>query len=442
VITAPSVYDRMCWPPGQLEFALATGEHRRELSAYLGQSEYEILARLARQAATARPRPNSPTLYLLPGILGSQLGIPRAAGEPPDLLWLDPDDIVNGRLTELHPKHASALRPMGAVAYNYLALKLRLAAAGFTTVLYDYDWRQDILASGRALADRLNADAAQYLVLIGHSMGGLLARAALQHCDAAQSTRIRQVIGIGAPHPGSMAAVQTLRATYPVVCRLAAMDREHDAQLLTMNVFRYFSSLYQMLPAHGAGLDLFDASQWPLAGATPDPDLLHSARSFCSQLAPGDDRFCSIIGTGQRTVTGVERHEDQFRYQITSAGDGTVASARATLPGATVYSLRCEHSELPRSPTVAAALVDLLRSGRTRRLTAGAIERTGYVVYLTDAVLRNELDRKLDWHALSVGERRRYLDYLNAPPAGYRSPRRRVSMSAMVNASSATVQKL
>jgi len=428
-MTVPSVYDRFCWPLAQLEFALASGEHRRDLSAYLGQSEYTNLATLAHQAASARPRPNSPTIYLLPGILGSQLGMPRAAGEPPDLLWLDPDDIVNGRLTELHPTYSNALQPMGAVVYHYLALKLRLVAAGFATVLYDYDWRQDILVSGRQLAERLNADASQHLVLIGHSMGGLLARAALQCCDAAQSNRIRQVIGIGAPHQGSMAAVQALRATYPVVCRLAAMDREHDAQTLTMNVFRYFLSLYQMLPAHCAGLNLFDASNWPLAGATPDPDLLHTARSFHSHLAPGDDRFYSIIGTGQRTVTGVEHHENQFRYQITSAGDGTVASNCASLPGASVYSLRCEHSELPRSPTVAAALTDLLRSGRTRRLTAGAIERSGYVVYLTDAGLRNELDRKLDWHALSVGERRRYLDNLSAPPAGYRSPRRRASVT-------------
>jgi pimeloyl-ACP methyl ester carboxylesterase len=439
-MTVPSVYDRLCWPLGQLESALANGEHRRELAAYLGQSEYTNLAKLAHQAAVARPRPNSPTIYLLPGILGSQLGIPRAAGEPPDLLWLDPDDIVNGRLTELHPEHSSTLQPMGAVVYNYLALKLRLVAAGFSTVLYDYDWRRDILASGRQLAERLSADASRHLVLIGHSMGGLLARAALQHCDAAQAARIKQVIGIGAPHQGSMAAVQALRATYPVVCRLAAIDRIHDAQTLTMDVFRYFTSLYQMLPAHSAELNLFEAANWPITGATPDPAMLSSALSFRSQLAPGDERFYSIIGTGQRTVTGVERHEEQFRYEITSAGDGTVASDRATLPGATVYSLRCEHSELPRSPTVAAALVDILRTGRTRRLTAGATERTRYVVYLTDAVLRNELDRKVDWHALTVAERRRYLDHLSAPPASYRSPRRRVPMTDTMP--SDTMQKL
>src|ERR1700689_2318686 len=105
----PSVYDRMCWPEGQLELALAGGAHRRELRAYMGRREYQTLTVLAREAAASRPRANAVTVYLLPGILGSQLGKPRGAREPVDLLWLDPDDIVEGRLTELHPQHANTL---------------------------------------------------------------------------------------------------------------------------------------------------------------------------------------------------------------------------------------------------------------------------------------------------------------------------------------------
>ena len=416
----------MCWPEGQLEHALAHGEHRRELAAYLGQREYTTLAALARRAARVRTRGDSPTIYLLPGILGSQLGLPRGVGEPPDVLWLDPDDIVNGRLTELHPEHPTGLTPLGAVVYNYLALKLRLKAAGYPVVLYHYDWRVDVLSSGRALAERLNGDAAEHLVLIGHSMGGLLARAALGACDRTfGARRIQLVIGLGAPHGGSMAAVQALRASYPVVCRVAAIDRHHDAQALTMDVFRHFLSLYQMLPPDTATLDLFEPTNWPQTGATPDAALLRRARSFVSQLAPADHRFHSIIGTGQRTVTGLRLHDKQFLYEISSAGDGTVASSRATLPGARHYALRCEHSELPRSPTVASALIDLLRTADTRRLRAGIVEKPGPRIYLTDAALALELGHKLDWHRLAVGERRRYLDRISAAPAIYRSRSRR-----------------
>jgi hypothetical protein len=84
------------------------------------------------------------------------------------------------------------------------------------------------------------------------------------------------------------------------------------------------------------------------------------------------------------------------------------------------YSLRCEHSELPRNESVAAALTDLLQQGRTQRLREGVIARHGRSTYVTDAVLRRELGRKLDWYQLSIGERRRYLDRLNEPPAAYR----------------------
>jgi hypothetical protein len=422
----PSVYDRMCWPEGQLELALAGGAHRRELRAYMGQREYQTLSVLAREAAAASPRAGAAKVYLLPGILGSQLGKPRGAREPVDLLWLDPDDIVEGRLTELHPQHASTLQPLGVVVYSYLALKLRLAAAGLTVVLHDYDWRDDVLASGRTLAARLQADPAPALVLVGHSMGGLLARAAMAHCDPhTAGERIRQVIGLGAPHGGSIAAAQALRATYPVVCRLAAIDRLHDAQTLTTDVFRHFLSLYQMLPSENAALNLYERSNWPETGPGPDPVLLQRAREFDSQLAPADERFVSIIGTGQRTAIGIERRQTEFVYQISSAGDGTVAVERASPPGAIVYSLRCEHSELPRSTSVAEGIVDLIDHGATRRLTMGVTAKPGHVTRLTDSLLRAELNRKLDWHGLTVRERRRYLDRISAPPKAYRAPRAR-----------------
>ncbi len=69
-------------------------------------------------------------------------------------------------------------------------------------------------------------------------MGGLLARAALAHCAAdAAGARVTHVVGLGAPHGGSLAAVQALRGTCPVVCRLAAIDPKHSAEDLSRDVF-------------------------------------------------------------------------------------------------------------------------------------------------------------------------------------------------------------
>jgi pimeloyl-ACP methyl ester carboxylesterase len=416
-----SVYDRMCWPEGQLLAALRTGAHGRELAAYLGPAEYSLLQPLARAAARARRRSSLPRVYLLPGIMGSQLGSARTHGLPPDLLWLDPTDIVRGRLSELRWGENPRLTSLGGIIYSYLALKLRLQARGFDVTVYDYDWRCDLRTLGAALAARLHADGNERLALVGHSMGGLLARAALAHCaaDAATARRIARIIGLGTPHGGSIAAVQALRATYPVVFRLAAVDRRHDARHLSRHVFGTFTSLYQLLPDEAGGIDLFDPDAWPGRGVRPHLAQLAATRGWRTDIAPADERFASIIGTGQRTVTGLERRGGQFRYEISSAGDGTVATGRATLPGARNYYLRCEHSELPRSELVASALTDLLRTGRTRRLPQRVFAGRRQPVYVTDAELRRSLSRKVDWQQLTTAERRRYFARLNLPPPLY-----------------------
>ena len=421
-----SVYDRMCWPEGQLEAALRTGAHRRELAAYLGTAEYGLLRTLARAGARTRRRRSLPKVYLLPGIMGSQLGSRRTHGLPPDLLWLDPIDISRGRLSELRWGANPRLESLGGIAYSYLALKLRLQGSGFEVTVHDYDWRGDLRQLGAALAARLQADGSARLALVGHSMGGLLARAALAHCasDPAASERIVRVIGLGTPHGGSIAAVQALRATYPVVFRLAAVDRRHDARYLSRQVFGTFASVYQLLPAEAGGLDLSDPRAWPRHGVQPHAAQLAATRGWRAQLAPADQRFASIIGTGQRTVTGLERRGGQFRYEVSTAGDGTVATSLATLPGARNYYLRCEHSELPRSELVARAVIDLLQTGRTRRLPQRVFASRGRHAYVTDTEMRRSLSRKVDWQRLTTAERRRYFARMNAaPPLYWPAPR-------------------
>lgn len=420
-----SVYDRMCWPAGALEKALLDGSQRRELAAYLGPSEYALLQPLAVASARgsrrrAASRSKLPKVYLLPGIMGSQLGTVRGKGEPPDLLWLDPSDILHGRLDELRRGANLSIRPLGGIDYSYLPLKLRLQAAGFEVVLFDYDWREDLRIVGAALAARLRADSARSIALIGHSMGGLLARMTLsQLAEDPTAARIARIIGLGTPHGGSIGAVQAVRATYPVVFRLAAVDCVHSAAQLSRNVFGTFPSIYQLLPGNTGGLDLFDPAAWPRRGPQPHAAPLAAARIFSSQLAPADARFISIIGTGQRTAIGIERRGGQFHYDISATGDGTVAVPRATLPGARNYYLRCEHSELPRSELIASAIIDLLRNGRTRRLPQRRIVARARHTQVSDADLRRAFMRKVHWQRLSTAERRRYFTRLNAPPPIY-----------------------
>jgi hypothetical protein len=412
-----SIYDRMWHSDAELCAMLAQGSARRELTAAFGVAEYTLLAALARKAASA-PRRHPESVYLLPGIMGSQLGAARAAGIPADLLWLDPQDVIAGTLTRLRLPDATGLGPLGAIPFSYLALQLRLRGAGFAVTVHDYDWRQSLDVLAGALAQRLRTDPAPAICIVAHSMGGLVARRALQSADLA---RVQRLITLGTPHGGSFGAAQAIRGTYPVVRRLATLDRLHDAEFLATRVFSTFPSLHQMLPPPGPGLslDLFDAGNWPQSGPRPDPRLLAEGRAFAERLPAAEPRCIAICGTHQRTVTSVQLIDDDFHYLVSDAGDGTVPLASAQLAGSDNYYVRCEHSALPRSATVARAVLELLRQGRTTRLAAQPGTRTVRSVTVSDRQLRTTWLKKVDWAALAPALRRGYLNQLNQPPRQY-----------------------
>jgi pimeloyl-ACP methyl ester carboxylesterase len=424
-------YDRFSSGDAQIEEWLASGVRRRELSDYFGPTEYRALAALARRARTARLSDGAPRVLIVPGIMGSQLGLSRAAPLPNDIVWLDPLDIERGRLAALRVPGPAPIVPLGVVLFSYLRLKLHLRAAGFAAEFHDYDWRLSIVQSGRALAERLRTLRPARVAIVAHSMGGLVSRVAL----AQEGTRhVERLVLLGTPNCGSFAAVQALRGTYAVVRKVARLAQRASAESLAAEIFSTFPSLYELLPwgsCSVAGGDLFDARNWPATGPRPRAALLEAARATQGQLAPPDERFAVIAGVGAETVTGLRRRGGQFLYTLTRGGDGTVPLASALLPGVRSAYARAAHSDLTRDAVVAAAVVDLLRSGSTRRLPSRAAGAVRAAAQLSDARLRRTHAEKVDWAALTPTERRLFLENLNEPPRirlrvpGRRVPRRR-----------------
>jgi pimeloyl-ACP methyl ester carboxylesterase len=409
-------YDRLAWSDVQIEDWLASGARRRELSDYFGLAEYRALATLARRARTARATAGSPHVLIVPGIMGSQLGLKRAAPLPNDILWLDPLDIQRGRLAALRMPAAAPIVPLGVVLFSYLRLKLYLRAQGFAVEFHDYDWRLPVAHAARALAEKLRALRPARLAIVAHSMGGLVSRAALALTEA---RHIERVVLLGTPNCGSFAAVQALRGTYAVVRKVACLAQHTSAESLASDIFGTFPSLYELLPTgacSASGTDLFDARAWPAAGPQPQPALLAAARALPQQLAPPDERFAIIAGVGKETVTSLRVRRQQFLYTLTRAGDGTVPLASALLPGAQSFCAPVAHSDLTRDPLVAAAVVNLLRRGTTRRLRARWRSAGRARAQISDATLRRMQPRKVDWAALTANERRLFLENLNEPP--------------------------
>lgn len=408
-------YDRFALSDVDIEGLLVSGGLQKELTAYFGAAEYRELARLARKAVQASIKDPDLTVIVVPGIMGSQLGLRRAPPLPNDVLWVDPIDIEIGRLAALRLPAAAPIVSLGVVIYSYLRLKLQLRAAGFNVSCHDYDWRLGVDELGKAFADRLKSEPAARLAIVAHSMGGLVSRAAIA---LPGTERVERVVLLGTPNFGSFATVQALRGTYAVVRKLARLAGNGSAETLSGEIFNTFPSLYHMLPTEpcSESADLFDAAAWPRTGPQPLAALLAHARTIHAMLAQPDSRFASIVGVGEETVTAVQSRGDDFVYTITRHGDGTVPVLSAVLPGASTHYVRVAHSDLTRDSLVAAAVADLLRKGSTRRLPTIWSTRSIARARVSDRQLRRTHLHKVNWAALTPEERREFLQDLNEPP--------------------------
>jgi hypothetical protein len=109
-------------PDEIVEEALIGGDHRDLLEDYFGEDVYEELRALATRSRRAQVR-GGPRVLILPVIMGSKLGTRGRVFD--DTIWIDPVDVIAGRLAKLELKAGdSAIEPLGVLLTTYLKLKL------------------------------------------------------------------------------------------------------------------------------------------------------------------------------------------------------------------------------------------------------------------------------------------------------------------------------
>jgi pimeloyl-ACP methyl ester carboxylesterase len=388
----------------QIVALLRSGAHAALLMAYFGEAEYRELSQLAKLAATRR-NPRGRRVFVLPGIMGSRLG--SIARRRYSLLWLHPTAVANGSLTQLAMPSSRALRAVGVMLPGYLKLRLRLEIAGFRPLFCPFDWRRDVDQLGRSFARLIERSGERKALVVGHSMGGLVARAALAY----DKRRIARLIQLGAPNDGSFAPLQALRAVYPTVRKIAALDRMHTAEQLARTVYHTLPGIYQLLPS-----DLFDPRSWPTDELSPDPKLLARARRVRARLPEANDRCRVIVGVGQETIVSAVLQGSGFQYEYRAGGDGTVPLSRAKWNDAATWFVNENHGALTKNDHVLAAVADLLKTGDTRRLRSTAPQASGSGSRtVSDEELRAVALREMQWEALSLDSRRRILDPVISP---------------------------
>lgn len=261
---------------------------------------------------------------------------------------------------------------------------------------FPYDWRRDNRVAARRLKEQADRWLWQWrrespdakLILVGHSMGGLVARYFLECLDGWRDTR--RLVTFGTPYRGSLNALNFL--VHGMQKRLGPVPVLDLSRLL-----RSFPSIYQLLPIYPC-LDPGDGKLVRVSEAPwlphVDPERARAADGFHREIERAvavhlDDEayrrgrytIHPIVGTFQATLLSARRSGDDVEVLGTYPGfvpdgDGTVPRVSATpieFPheeGATFAAER--HGSLQHNDGVLVQLAGLLSGQDTSRVRAGA----------------------------------------------------------------------
>ncbi len=238
---------------------------------------------------------------------------------------------------------------------------------------FAYDWRQDNRNSAKRLGEFLNRQTTENdrVVLIAHSMGGLVCRALLLDNDFTHlEPRITKLIQLGTPALGSAKAYYTLknhpRLHYLIDALLKYWQSLHPSLYHDLYTsLQEFCSLFQLLPPayQQITFDLYGWQYSALDGELWQPTVhqqLNQANALHDLLLRSiSDKIFALYSTDvdtERAYLINDRKQVQAVCSPRVRGDGTVsaASAAAATPVSNRFAFnhRIKHDHLPSSQRV------------------------------------------------------------------------------------------
>ena len=361
-----------------------------------------------RAALPARPASKAaelPALFVLPGILGSNLKI---ADERIWLGWR----LVNGfKRLAYDPNNADAVAPDGPIGIYYDDLATELFS-DHDVKPFAFDWRRPIMAEAKRLAEAIataldaRKTSGQPVRIIAHSMGGLVARA-VQIVDPATWDRMMQsdgarILMLGTPNGGSWTPMQVLSGDDSfgnLLINVGAPFASNESRQLIAGFPGFVqlqAGLLNGLGTEAAWRDLATSDldairarstwhslalqlaqfEWGIPSQAVLDDAVELRRALDKQrdrdLVSWADRLLLVVGKAPTTPDGYEGARDGGRglvYLEVGDGDGRVTQESAELPGVATWSADSDHGSLPRFKVAFEAYRELLNTGTTKRLT-------------------------------------------------------------------------
>ncbi|BCY08790.1 hypothetical protein [Actinoplanes sp. L3-i22] len=220
---------------------------------------------------------------------------------------------------------------------------------------FPYDWRLSVKHNAGLLAEAAQQHLEQWrrhhfgsrearLVLVGSSMGGLIARYFTGLLGGADYTRL--TIGIGVPYRGTVAAFENLAGRRPTI----PLPRARFAAL-----FRAMPGTYDLLPFYRCVIEeggLRRITPRHVAEIGGDAGLAAEAMETNERLwTVATGRTFSIVGIDQPTYQGLQVEDGQLRavrllpgLDSDFGGDGTVPRFSALPPGGEAQALYLSQS--------------------------------------------------------------------------------------------------
>ena len=343
----------------------------------------------------ATPRP---TVFMLPGIMGSELGIKD------ERIWFAIGELLFGGIEKL-AIGAKNVRPLQPFARYYGDL-LQFLAASHHVIPFPYDWRVDPRTEADRLAARIKAELPaaraqrQPIRILAHSMGGLVARTMIaRHADVwAEMLALpgARLVMLGTPNGGSHSITELLVARSKTLRQLALLDVRHGTRGL-LNVIARFPGVLAMLPAD-AREDYFDAAVWKNYASQSDGDWiqpaavdLQSAREVRQLLdhASFDPQSMFYIAGHARATLCAMRIDAQepdpakrILFDASNRGDGRVLWETGIPQGLKTWYMDVAHGDLSAAKDGFPAILDVLSFGNTIRLaTTPPVDRAAAEVF-------------------------------------------------------------
>ena len=207
-------------------------------------------------------------VILLPGIMGSRLSNtpksdPLCALRPHNEIWLDlvnflmmPNSLYLNANSPTPYNSCDSIEPSGILdsgvfdKYSKTIAELRKPEnGGYTVYPFPYDWRLSLEDSAVKLDQFINENkgSSQKVILLGHSMGGLLARTYI--AEPARAEKVAQVITVGSPYWGAPKLALSMRTGLPPLDTKIPLTDYYIALLSVANIARNSPGAMQLLPS-------------------------------------------------------------------------------------------------------------------------------------------------------------------------------------------------